>query len=89
MLYYRLSDEVLQQFKEETREIASGPGSFYLQYYLASFDEHLRSLQNQINELDDSDKAALKLRAKRELMLKGRKCLASMKKSPVGIHILK
>ena len=89
MLYYRLSEEVLQQLKEETREIVSEQGSFYLGRYFNLFDGYLQNLQTQIDELDHSDQAASKLRAKRELMLKGRECLASMKRSPVDIHIPK
>ena len=81
MMYPRLSEGVMLQLLEETREIVSERGSFHLDPYLLMFDAHLERLQAQINELDHLDQAASNLRAKRESMVDAKERLVSIMKA--------
>lgn len=79
MMHHHLSKEVRKQLEEETGEVVSEHGSFHLEPYLAMFNAYLEKLQARIDGLDYLDQAASDLRVRRELTVKARKRLLSIK----------
>ena len=79
MVYYHLSEEVREQLEMETREIASGQGFFHLEPYLSLSEAYHENLQTRIDGFDHPDRTAADLRVRRELMVKGKGRLLSIK----------